>query len=150
MLEFLHFLGACLFIGNIMVSAFWKVLADRTREVGTMRFACRLVNLTDLVFTGGGATLLLVTGHLMAASHGGVLATGWMLGSYLLFAISGALWVTVLVPIQIKQSRLLKDEPLAPAKLQPYFRLSRIWSAVGALATAIPLPAIYLMSAKPW
>ena len=56
----LHLLGACLFVGNIIVSGFWKALADRTNDLAVARFATRLVNLTDAVFTGGGATLLAV------------------------------------------------------------------------------------------
>jgi hypothetical protein len=62
-LKTLHLLGVCLFMGNIIVSGFWKAMADRVDELAVARFATRLVNLTDAVFTGTGATLLLVAGH---------------------------------------------------------------------------------------
>ena len=142
----LHLLGVCLFVGNIIVSAFWKVLADRTRDLAVVRFGSRLVNLTDAVFTGGGATLLAVSGHMMAPVHGGVLTTGWILWSYVLFGFSGLLWLAVLVPIQVKQARLLKgavgEVPAA------YYRLEGVWSAVGILATLVPLPALWMMITK--
>lgn len=146
-LKSLHILGASLFLGNIIVSAFWKVLADRTRNYSVIRFATRLVNLTDVIFTGVGATLLLVAGHLLAENYGGVLSNDWILWSYILFAISGAIWVAVLVPIQVKQARILRaatteDVPSA------YYRLSRIWSVAGVVATLFPLPAIYLMVSR--
>lgn len=143
----LHILGACLFIGNIVVSALWKVAADRSGDYAVIRFATRLVNLTDGVFTGAGATLLLVTGHLLAKQYGGVLAQGWILWSYILFGLSGAIWLAVLVPIQFKQARLLR---LAQAGVVPdaYHRLARLWWGAGLLATALPLPALYLMVAK--
>lgn len=146
-LKSLHILGVSLFIGNIIVSALWKVLADRTDNYAIVRFATRVVNITDMAFTGLGATLLLVTGHLLADNYGGVVANEWILWSYVLFGISGAIWIAVLVPIQIKQARMLR--PVSAQKLpKEYHRLARIWWVAGTLATLFPLPAIYLMIAK--
>ena len=146
-LKSLHILGVSLFLGNIIVSALWKVLADRTGNYAVVRFATRLVNVTDTVFTGLGATLLLVTGHLLAQNHGGVLANDWILWSYGLFGVSGAIWIAVLLPIQFKQANLLRA---STSEVIPnaYYRLARVWSFAGAIATLFPLPAIYLMVAK--
>ncbi|MDK2123859.1 DUF2269 family protein [Parachitinimonas caeni] len=142
----LHILGACLFIGNIIVSAFWKVMADRTGDYAIIRFATRLVNLTDGVFTGLGVALLLGSGHFMATALPGGINQPWIIWSYVVFGISGGLWLLVLVPVQIKQSRLLAaSNGRIPAE---YSRLARIWSVVGTLATLIPLPAIFWMVAK--
>ena len=146
-LKSLHILGACLFIGNIVVSAFWKVLADRTRNLAVISFATRLVNLTDAVFTGVGATLLVATGHVLAQDYGGVVAQPWILWSYVLFGISGALWLFVLVPVQIRQARILRGAHTATIP-EEYLRLARVWSATGTIATVVPLPAIYLMVSK--
>lgn len=146
-LKSLHILGASLFLGNIIVSAFWKVLADRTGNYSVVRFATRLVNLTDTVFTGLGAALLLATGHLLARTHGGVLANDWILWSYVLFGVSGAIWIAVLLPIQFKQAKMLRESRTEDIPKE-YYRLARLWSIAGALATLFPLPAIYLMVAK--
>lgn len=143
----LHILGACLFLGNIVVSAVWKVLADRTGNYSVVRFATRLVNVTDGVFTALGATLLLATGHHLALGYGGVLANGWIAWSYILFGVSGAVWAAVLVPIQYKQTALLRSSTTATIP-DEYRRLARIWSVAGAIATMFPLPAIYLMVSK--
>ena len=72
LIKSLHLLGACLFVGNVIVSGLWKALADRVDDLALARFATRLVNLTDVCFTGGGAVLLTLTGHWMAQRHGGV------------------------------------------------------------------------------
>lgn len=146
-LKSLHVFGVCLFIGNIIVSAVWKVMADRTGNFAVVRFATRLVNVTDLLFTGLGVALLLVTGHLLAGYYGGVVSQAWILWSYILFGISGAIWLFVLVPIQFKQARLLRA---ASRETIPdeYHRLARMWSVAGTIATLIPLPAIYLMISK--
>ena len=143
----LHILGVSLFLGNIIVSALWKVLADRTGNYAVVRFATRLVNVTDTVFTGLGAALLLTTGHLLAQNHGGVLANDWILWSYGLFGVSGAIWIAVLLPIQFKQAKLLRESTTETIP-QAYYRLARVWSVAGAIATLFPLPAIYLMVAK--
>ena len=146
-LKSLHVFGVCLFIGNIIVSAVWKVMADRTGSFPVARFATRLVNITDVLFTGLGVTLLLVTGHLLAGYYGGVLSQPWILWSYVLFGISGAIWLFVLVPIQLKQARLLRTSPQETIP-DEYHRLARIWSLAGTVATLVPLPAIYLMISK--
>jgi len=147
-LKSLHILGTSLFLGNIIVSAFWKVLADRTGNYSVIRFATRLVNVTDAVFTGLGATLLLITGHILAAkNYGGIISNDWILWSYVLFGMSGAIWIAVLVPIQFKQAQILR---LSPSEEIPekYYRLARLWSFAGVTATLLPLPAIYLMVSK--
>ncbi len=53
-LKTLHIVGAVLFLGNIVVTGWWKVMADRTRDPRVIAFAQRQVTLTDWVFTGGG------------------------------------------------------------------------------------------------
>lgn len=146
-LRSLHILGASLFLGNIIVSAFWKVLADRTGNYSVIRFATRLVNVTDTVFTGLGATLLLVTGHLLAGNYGGILSNDWILWSYVLFGLSGAIWISVLIPVQFKQAQMLRMSPTEEIP-QAYYHLARVWSLAGILATLFPLPAIYLMVSR--
>lgn len=144
--KLVHLVGACLFVGNIIVSAFWKVMADRTGDLAVMRFGVRLVNVTDALFTGTGATMLALAGHALAGTYGGVAAQGWILASYALFAVSGALWIAVLVPVQVMQARLLKT---AVDRVPPrYRRLDRIWSTVGVVATLVPLPALWMMLVK--
>jgi len=145
----LHVLGVTLFVGNIIVSAFWKAFADRTRDTGIIRYATRLVNLTDIVFTAGGIALLMATGHMMAPSYGGVMQTPWIRWSYLLVMGSGLIWIAILVPVQIAQARMLK--PLTPNADIParYWKLSTVWMIAGSIATLLPLPAFYLMTVKP-
>lgn len=148
-LKSVHIFAVILFVGNIIVSAFWKAMADRTRDVVVIRFATRLVNLTDVFFTAGGIVLLMATGHAMASTYGGVHATGWIRWSYMLVVGSGLIWLLILVPVQIKQAMLLK--PLERHTEIPvrYWKLSVLWMAAGIPATILPLPAIYLMAVKP-
>ncbi len=147
-LKALHILGVNLFIGNIIVSAFWKTMADRSGTLSVMQFGIKLVNLTDMLFTGLGSTLLIVTGHMMAKEFGRVMSQEWIVVSYILFGISGILWLVVLVPIQIKQSRLIKALPSDASIPTSYYQLGKLWSLVGTIAIVVPLPAIVLMVSK--
>ena len=85
-LKFLHILGVILLVGNVTITAFWKVLADRSDEPITVEHAQHLVTLTDWIFTIGGIVLILVGGYGMLRRE-----PGWVpladLGPTALFAI---------------------------------------------------------------
>jgi uncharacterized membrane protein len=143
----LHILGVVIFLGNIIVTAAWKVLADRTRDPAVVSYAQRLVTVTDIAFTATGATLIAVSGGAMADDFGGVSGERWLTWGVALFIASGVIWVAVLIPIQVLQSRLTRRfDGEIPNR---YWRLARLWYVFGGLATALPVVNIYLMVAKP-
>jgi uncharacterized membrane protein len=149
-LKSLHVLGAVLFLGNIIVTGWWKFMADRTRDPRVIAFAQRQVTLTDLVFTAGGAALLLGAGWGNAALHGMDLgAMRWLAWGFGLFLASGAIWVAILIPIQIKQAGMAKLFANGGVISDDYWRLTRLWNGFGALATILPLINIYWMVFKP-
>ena len=47
-------LGAVIFLGNIIVTAAWMMLAERTREASVIHFTSKTVSRADLLFTGPG------------------------------------------------------------------------------------------------
>ena len=144
-LKIVHVLCACLFLGNVVVSGIWAAMAERTRNHAIIQFSNRLVLITDLLFTLTGAIGVVFTGHLMAARYGGDSAHPWITWSYALFGLSGLIWMLVLVPIQLKQRRLLQRTTQITSE---YLQWSRIWQVSGAVATALPLPIIYFMVTK--
>jgi uncharacterized membrane protein len=89
----LHVLAATVFLGNIIVTGWWKSMADRTKDRATVVFAQRQVTLTDIVFTTGGVIAILVTGigcaHMLRIDVWQVRWTAW--GMYL-FIASGVIW----------------------------------------------------------
>jgi uncharacterized membrane protein len=149
MLKSLHLLGVVLFLGNIVVTALWKMLADRTRNPAVIAYAQRLVTTTDVAFTATGAALILATGHLMAGGHAAIFATPWLRWGFLLFAASGLLWILALIPIQLAQSRLARGFATATEVPARYWQLARWWALVGTVATVLPLINLYLMVHKP-
>lgn len=146
----LHLLGVVVFLGNIIVTGWWKMMADRTRNPAIVAFAQHQVTLTDWVFTAGGAALVLIGGVGNAWLHGmDFLAIHWMAWGFWLFNLSGLLWVTILIPVQIAQARMARQFAGGGEIPERYWLLGRIWMSVGTLATLIPMFNLYWMVFKP-
>lgn len=146
----LHILGVVVFLGNIIVTAVWKMLADRTRNPPVVAYAQRLVTVTDIAFTATGAVLIIVAGQVMAPEWGGVFGGPlWLTLGWSLFIASGVIWLALLVPIEVMQERLARSFRNAQEIPDRYWRLSRLWAAFGAIATVLPLLNLYLMVFKP-
>ena len=143
-----HVLGVVVFIGNLVVTAVWKTLADRTRQATVIAFAQRLVTVTDIAFTGTGAALIALSGFVLADDWGGVTGPGWLTLGFSLFAASGVIWLVVLIPTQLAQARLVRGLTAGADVPARYWRLATRWYVFGALATALPVANIFIMALK--
>lgn len=147
--KFVHILGVVLLIGNVSVSSIWKVFADRTGNTAIVAYAQRLVIHTDWTLTGGGAVLVMLGGYGMTWEvRMPLIQTPWLLWSQVLFLASGLIWLLVLVPIQVAQSRLARGFASAGCIEGRYWRLGRLWLGWGIAATVPLVGALYLMVAK--
>ncbi|MBC7952230.1 MAG: DUF2269 domain-containing protein [Rhodospirillaceae bacterium] len=145
LLKSLHVVGVVLFLGNIIVTGWWKVMADRTRNPAIIAFAQRQVTLTDWVFTFGGSFLVGLAGIANVWLHDIALSTPWIQWGMALFTLSAVIWLAVLVPVQAKLTRLARDfahgGPIPPR----YWALERVWLVGGFLATVLPLAVVPVM-----
>jgi hypothetical protein len=66
-----------------------------------------------------------------------------------LFAASGLIWLTVLVPTQISQARMSRSFAMSAEIPDRYWRLSRRSYIFGSIATLLPLANIFVMALKP-
>lgn len=150
LLKSLHILGVAIFLGNIIITGWWKTMADYTRNPIIVAFAQRQVTLTDYIFTAGGATIVAVTGLANAILYNmDYLTIKWLSWGYWLFLISGIIWITILIPIQIKQAKMARKFSLDGYIPDLYWKLSRWWLVFGTIATILPLANIYWMVFKP-
>ena len=150
MYKFFHVLGVILLVGNVTVTSVWKVFADRTADPSVVAFAQRLVTHTDWSLTGGGVALTILGGYGMAwIAQIPLLPISWLVWSQLLFGLSGAIWLFVLIPIQIVQSRLAREFAASRVISDAYRRYSRSWLRWGIAATVPLIAALYLMVKKP-
>ena len=100
-LKAIHLLGVVLFLGNIIITGWWKAMADNTRNPQIIAFAQRQVTLTDYVFTAGGAAILLLAAMANVGMHHMPMSAKWLSQGMLMFTLSGIIWVAVLIPVQI-------------------------------------------------
>ena len=70
---FLHIAGAVVFLGNIIVTAAWMFMAERTRSIDVIHFSAKAVIRADLLFTLPGVLLVLMNGYAMVLDRWG----GW-------------------------------------------------------------------------
>lgn len=152
-MKIVHILGAVLFLGNIIVSIFWKAHGDRSRDPRIMAHTLEGIIAADRRFTMPGVLLLLVAGF-GGAGMGRlpILQTGWIWISIILFVISAAAFMARVVPLQKRMRRLAAEAAASGSSAafnQPeYDRLSRGWAIWGAIALIAPLIALVLMVLK--
>lgn len=148
--KFAHILGIVLLVGNITVTAVWKVFADRTHNAAIVAFGQRLVTGTDFGLTVPGIVLTIVGGYgAMIEAQYGFPGPSWLLWSQIWFVAAGVIWLFILIPIQVKQARMARefaDDDAVPAQ---YRRLARQWITWGLIATVPMVSALYLMIFKP-
>ena len=149
-LKSVHRFGVIVFIGNIIVTGWWKAMADRTGNPAIIGFAQRQVTVTDWIFTAGGVVLVAIGGIGNALiKHMDYLHINWMAWGFWLFIISGVIWASILIPVQVMQARIVRGFEEGGIIPQRYWRLNRIWYFFGIIATVIPMANLYFMVFKP-
>jgi len=150
LLLFLHIAGAVLLVGNIVTAAFWHWLAQRTRSAEIVHFSAKTVMKADLAFTLPGILLIVGSGAAMAERSGYGGAFDWLTLSLVLFGLTGAIWLAVLLPLQrsmIRRSAEALDTGVIP---RAYTRALLNWYVFGTAAVLLPVAVLYLMVAKPF
>ncbi len=148
--KFVHILGIVLLLGNITVTAVWKVFADRTRDASIIAFGQRLVTGTDFGLTIPGIVLTIVGGYgAMVEARYDFPGPAWLLWSQIWFVVAGLIWLVMLIPIQVKQARMAREFSDTGAIPDAYRLLARQWIAWGLVATVPMVSALYLMIFKP-
>jgi len=148
--KWLHVLGVIILLGNVTVTAVWKVFADRTGNPKVIAFAQRLVTITDWSLTLLGIALLMIGGFgALAVAGTNPFATGWLRIGEALFVLSGSIWACILLPTQVRQARAARafvDDSEVPATYQ---RDARRWIVWGIVATVPLIVATWVMVVKP-
>ena len=135
---FLHIAGAVVFLGNVIVTAAWMLMAERTRSTSVIHFSAKAVIRADLLFTLPGVLLILLNGFAMVLARwggwGALHQLSWITVALALFTASGVIWVGVLIPVQHRMA---------------VFSALRKWYIWGGLAIVLPICSLYLMVNKP-
>ncbi|PAK47950.1 DUF2269 family protein [Paenibacillus sp. 7541] len=144
-----HLIGVLLMVGNVVTAAFWKIKADQTGNPHVIHHTAKQVMLADYVFTIPGLALIILSGGVMAGVSGfSWSGLNWLTLSLGLFAVTGVIWLAVLIPLQRTMIRLSSESAKSGVISAEYKRASRLWAIYGTAATLLPLVILYLMVMK--
>nr|APZ78857.1 membrane protein [Stigmatella erecta]AYN44244.1 membrane protein [Cloning vector H69C977B_s05]AYN44280.1 membrane protein [Cloning vector H69C977B_s11]AYN44304.1 membrane protein [Cloning vector H69C977B_s15] len=146
LLRLLHLFAVVVFLGDIAVTAIWRLLADQTREPRVIVYALRLVLITDKYLLMPSSLVLVVTGLLIAHLRDIPL---WSIPAYavaqILFMLSGVLWNLVLRPIQGKQLAIAESLEASGERFDEYLLLTKRWLRWGILTMLCAFGSMALM-----
>jgi uncharacterized membrane protein len=150
-LKLFHVVSVIAFLGNITTGLFWHVQAARSREPALLAFTMRGIIRSDRLFTIPGVFGIILTG--VGAAHLGglpILGTRWILWTLVLFAISGAVFMIRVAPLQRKLLALAEVGAQSGSFNYPgYHAVARRWELWGAVALVTPLVGLVFMVLKP-
>jgi uncharacterized membrane protein len=148
-LRWLHVIGACVLLGTGAGIAFFMLMAHRSGNPVVIAHTAAIVVLADLLFTTTAVILQPLTGAALAWRLGWDLTEGWVLLSLILYAVTGAFWLPVVL-IQLRLRDLAREAAAQGTALpQRYHALFRIWFLCGFPAFAAVLAILWLMLARP-
>lgn len=148
-LKWIHIISATVLFGTGIGSAFYMLMANRSRKLSNIVFATRTVVLADWLFTTPAVIVQLITGIWLVSLSGWSFSDIWIVFAFGLFAFIGACWLPV-VWMQIEMSRMA-ETALRKGKELPdrYWRFERWWFMLGCFAFPATLLIFYLMVFKP-
>lgn len=145
-LKLLHLIAVVVFLGDIVVTAVWRLLADRTREPQVIAYALRLVQFTDKYLLVPSVFALAATGMLRAHLQDIPLWTNPALAAgQVSFMLCGVVWSQMLRPIQARQLAMAEALGDAGASFDDYLLLTKKWFRWGILAMALAFGSMALM-----
>lgn len=147
-LKTLHVLGALLFFGVGLGSAWYKFMADRSGDVRVILWCQNQIVRADYIFTATSAVIIPITGIMMARRIDLPLETPWVLASIIGYLVAGALWL----PAAWLQMRMREYAELAVETDTPlpeeFHRANRIWFWLGVPAFILTVAVMWTMVAK--
>jgi uncharacterized membrane protein len=147
-LKYVHLLSMVLLFGTGLGSAFYKWMADRSRNVTHIAIVNKHVVLADWLFTTPTVLIQPVTGIWMLYLIHIPLTTSWVIISLVLYAIAGLCWLPV-VWLQIRMQKLAQLAVEQQTDLDSqYWRYARIWFYLGIPAFTAMVLIVLLMVMK--
>ncbi len=149
LIKCVHVISSVLLVGTGFGSAYHMFFANRSGQVAVQAEVSRLVVRADWWFTAPAALVQPITGVWLAHRGAWPIATPWIIGSALLYALAGACWLPV-VWLQLRMAAMARQALHRGLELPPrYARYARRWERLGVIAFGAMLTVYYLMVAKP-
>ncbi len=142
---FVHVTAASLFFANAVVGMLWEMrsLASGRKEVILHTYAT--VAWLDARFSSPLIVLSLVAGLSLSFMMGELWEIGWLSLGFLLFLLSGLIWIASDIPTQYKVKRLMANlDPDDPSLPEELLRLLKLRWRIG-LAGVAPLVIVFIL-----
>lgn len=147
-LKYLHILSMVMLFGTGLGSAFYKWMADRSRNLEHIAVTNRNVVIADWLFTTPTVIFQPISGIWMAYLAGIPLSTFWVSSSLALYLLAGVCWIPV-VWLQIRMSKLAGFALENNVSLSDdYWLYARVWFWLGVPAFISMVLVVFLMVFK--
>ncbi|SRR5579875_1313093 len=149
-LLFFHILGAVLLLGNVLISIFWKLRSDSTKDLKIITHTHGEIRRADRIFSHIGIILILITGlGLWHMDKIKISQTRWPLWGLILFVIAIIFWGAVIVPTE-KRLISLSERSLTEGNVDPaLIKLSRKWYNTATIFAVLIVIILVLMVYRP-
>ena len=146
----MHIAAATIFFANAVVGMIWERRSLATGNPQIVLFTYNTVTFLDSLLSSPLIILTLIGGLSLSFQFGELMQIGWLSVSFLLFLLSGLVWVITDIPTQYKVKRLIAsiqpEDQTLPAELVRIMKL-RWWIGI---AGVLPLVVVFvLMVYKP-
>lgn len=148
--KFAHILSVTLVFANAVIGTLWETRGLLSRRSEVIRYTYETVTWMDSVFTAPLVLIAVASGILMATNLGGVWGIGWLSCAFVIFLVSGVVWVCLDIPTQYRVNRLFSELPKSSESL-PRQIIKLLWFRLGMnVLSLFPLILIFfLMIFKP-
>jgi uncharacterized membrane protein len=148
-LKWLHILASTVLFGTGIGIAFFKLVTDRSGDVGVIRIVSERTVQADWVFTTPAIILQPLTGLGLAYVAGYAVLSGWVLYAICFYALAGCCWLPV-VWLQIRMRDLARKAHAENTTLpRQYWQYARCWFWLGVPAFGALVVVYWLMVFKP-
>jgi uncharacterized membrane protein len=142
---FVHVVAATLFFANAVIGILWESRSLAAGSAGAVLHTYRTVTWLDARFSSPLIIVSLIGGIMLSIILGDFWQTGWLSLAFLLFVLSGVVWVVSDIPTQYKIKKLMADhDPGAewlPDELMRLLKM-RLWIS---MAGVIPLLVVLIL-----
>jgi uncharacterized membrane protein len=142
--KIVHILGTVLLFGTGLGTAFFLLMAYRSRDIHAIRVTARHAVIADWLFTAPAVVLQPITGVLLMQQLGRPYDSVWFAAVALLYVLTGACWMPV-VFVQYRLRDLASAATTYDALPPAFHRLMRRWIALGILAFTAVMIIVVLM-----
>lgn len=146
----MHIAAVTVFFANAVVGMIWERRSLATGNKEIVLFTYNMVTFLDTLLSSPLIILSLIGGLSLSFQLGELMQIGWLSVSFLLFLLSGLVWVITDIPTQYKVKRLIvsiqpEDQALPPELI----RIMKLRWWIG-IAGVLPIVVVFfLMVYKP-